>query len=113
MTDAGLAWAAGLFEGEGCSWTSRNKNGTVKIGLSVTSTDRDVLERFAAIVGGTGRVRARAKNPTRNAATKPVFQWTTQEREDVRRILRLMRPLLGERRAAKADVLLSIDFTRR
>lgn len=49
-----LAWAAGLFDGEGCTYLSRGKRVRDRptVVLSITqSFDREVLDRFAAAVG--------------------------------------------------------------
>ena len=94
MTDAALAWAAGLFEGEGCITLSR-VGGRVYLSLSISmhGRDRDVLDRFAGVVG-VGAVAGPHKNgmcrwsatgmPAQRLASEPRF--TTQ---------------LGERRAAR------------
>lgn len=62
MTDADIAWAAGLFEGEGCITLSR-VGGRAYLSLSVSMhpRDRDVLERFASAVGA-GAVAGPHKN---------------------------------------------------
>jgi hypothetical protein len=111
-----LAWACGLFEGEGCAWARPNSanyrakrpnGGDMRtVGMSVTSTDRDVLERFARVVGGPGRIYG-PKNPGNREGTRPVYYWTTQRRAEVARLLTLFRPMLGERRGAKADEVLA------
>lgn len=58
-SDLDVAWAAGLFEGEGCFTRNftRSKNGPRRVHLQMTlvSTDLDVLQRFARIVGGNTR----------------------------------------------------------
>jgi hypothetical protein len=43
-----IAWLAGLWEGEGCFLAMKRNTIAMKIGM----TDRDVIERAAAIVGG-------------------------------------------------------------
>src|SRR5689334_3983660 len=44
----GLAWAAGLFEGEGCFHFASRANRVIV--ASLTTTDEDVVRRFHAIV---------------------------------------------------------------
>jgi hypothetical protein len=46
-----VAWAAGLFEGEGCWNAYVRKGGKVQMQVRLEMTDKDVVERFAAIVG--------------------------------------------------------------
>ena len=43
-----LAWAAGLFEGEGCFYI--NEKGKY-VNATVTSTDKDVLDAFLQVIG--------------------------------------------------------------
>lgn len=47
-TEADIAWAAGLFEGEGA--ICQDKKGRVR--LSLKMTDFDCVRRFAEVVGG-------------------------------------------------------------
>lgn len=57
-----IAWAAGLFEGEGCSsWNNRNK----RISLQLATTDEDVVLRFKRAIGNIGIVNGpyQPKNP--------------------------------------------------
>jgi hypothetical protein len=44
-----VAWAAGIFEGEGC--IVRKNNGR-SIGLSISNTDLEILERVQRLLGG-------------------------------------------------------------
>lgn len=71
--DEEIAWAAGLFEGEG---TITQSSGIVN--LRVTSTDGDVLDRFAEVVGA-GKVYGPyvyAKPDGRRR--KPFYVWVCQ-----------------------------------
>lgn len=50
-----LAWAAGFFDGEGCVSRKKNQsNGRRAPFLQVSQTNRVVLDRFQAAVGGLG-----------------------------------------------------------
>lgn len=75
-----LAWAAGLFEGEGCISLRRYKSPKVRRRpmpiLRVSSTDEDVLRRFAKIVGHE-HVRGPFKNGGKNwkPSYKLVWKW--------------------------------------
>jgi hypothetical protein len=95
-TPTEIAWAAGLFEGEGCIVTDK-KTGYHR--LILTMTDKDVVEKFAKIVGIERVVPLqRAPDPTR----KPAWTWRTGKRVEVRRILATFLPYLGNRRGYKA-----------
>lgn len=50
-----LAWAAGFFDGEGCT-VQRHIKGNVYPALSVSQVERAPLERFQRAVGGLGTI---------------------------------------------------------
>ena len=88
--DLQIAWAAGLFEGEG--YITRNK-GYPKIGL--TMTDKDVVNKFVALFA-LGKVRTRERPPC-----KTQYEWQISGKQ-CKVILEQLLPYLGERRAYKA-----------
>ena len=105
MEPAEIAWAAGLFEGEGCISTFRQKHHVMThVRLYVQMTDRDVLEKFCRIVecGKVGPER-RYGRPHH----KPSYVWQISNRADCERILLAFRPWLLARRGAKADEVLA------
>jgi hypothetical protein len=97
-----IAWAAGLFEGEGCiSHTTKNLPR-----LYIGMTDKDVIERFVKIVD-FGKITTRIR---KNPEHKPQWIWQIQKASEVNRILMMFLPYLGERRAYKAlNALDTID----
>jgi hypothetical protein len=100
--DISLAWAAGLFEGEGCiSVNSRAGGGKRFVRqwiLELSSCDADVVHRFASTVGA-GKVRERNKL---TVAGKRVWTWGVYNKADVVDVLNLMLPNLGIRRSLRA-----------
>jgi hypothetical protein len=91
--DQEIAWAAGLFEGEGTL-------GSFPHGwaLAVQMTDEDVIRRFAEFVG-VGHVGGPyGPYPGRG---KVCWTWHTSRREHVLSFCALFGPLMGERRAAR------------
>jgi hypothetical protein len=101
------AWAAGLFDGEGCIHIGRqtkaphNKYYQLTLGMN----DLDVVERFADL-WGVGKVW------TRHATAKwnTFYYWRISKRTEVARILAAMLPYFGNRRAHKAlDILDDIE----
>ena len=95
-----VAWAAGLFEGEG-SWYARRCGDFVYARASLASTDEDVVRRFFAVVG-CGAVHREADRPGR----KPIWRWQVQSRVDFAAIADQLKPWLGTRRLQQlADVL--------
>jgi len=101
MNAAQLAWAVGLFEGEGCI-LHVTRAGHRRRALFLGMTDEDVVLRFADLMScGTVRV------VPRRDGHKTLFQWRLYEWSELERVLRAMLPLLGERRAEKARALLA------
>lgn len=98
MRDVEIAWAAGVFEGEG----SVTSTGRSAARASVEMSDLDVLERLQHILGG--RVNGpRQRGPRR----KPMYRWEVSSRGEVLLVLRLLLPWLGDRRRARAEEVIA------
>ena len=95
-----IAWAAGLFEGEGTLYVTA-QTGTPCAALKMT--DEDVVRRFASIIG-EGRVSKAIPGFPR----KPIWLWRLGTKAKVSALIELLYPYLGERRRAKADEILTI-----
>lgn len=105
MEAADIAWAVGLFEGEGCIMFFKQKHHVLThVRLALAMTDKDVVDRFCRIVE-CGKVSPEQRRPKPNH--KSVYVWQISNRHDVERILLAFRPWFGERRTAKADALLA------
>lgn len=102
-----VAWAAGLFEGEGWIGTRKGANETAprQLKLQIESMDEDALHRFCAIVGcgGVSGPFSRRDRPER----KPIWRWQAAC-APAARALDLMLPHLGQRRTARAEEVLSL-----
>ena len=116
-----IAWAAGLFEGEGAICGTQkyhaiiNQNGERrKAGFRwwavMHSTDHDVLRRFHAVVGA-GKVYGPYRDK-RSDDYKPQLRWATNTLEDTQIVLRLLLRHLGERRSTKAIECLEAQYVR-
>jgi hypothetical protein len=103
--DLKLAWAAGLFEGEGCvSVEKRNGGRRVGIRLAVTSTDEDVLRAFQEAVRCGKVYGPYARNKSRQSHQphwKPKYHWVTNLAGDAYTLRDAFRPYLGQRRLAR------------
>lgn len=97
-TPTDIAWAAGLFEGEGC--IAEHTGGW---GLQLLMTDADVVLRFEAIAGA-GSTNARKPAPENH---KIVYVWRTRRAQEVERLLGLFLPYLGQRRRGVAETALA------
>ena len=91
-----IEWAAGLFEGEGCISYKHGKYNTYPR-LYLKMTDKDMVEKFAEVVG-YGNVNY---VPTKKE-WKDAYAWEICKASEVRRIIAAMLPYLGLRRAYKA-----------
>lgn len=111
MNEVEIAWAAGLFEGEGCVARQPhhkvNGSGTydyVSYVLKVAMTDEDVIHKLQRVLGG--KVYTRKTVPDR----KQAWTWQLAQESEVLRIARLFRPHMGLRRGADLDlVILEIE----
>lgn len=93
------AWAAGIFEGEGCLYS---RPGRGQATLAVQMCDRDIVERFATIMG-CGRMGFQA---SKNPKHRDLWKWVAGRRDDVLRICDRLYPMMGVRRRAKMDEVL-------
>ena len=98
-TREGLAWAAGLFEGEGCIAHSKPSKSRPRHQwfLVVASTDLDVLERLSEVTG-MGSITG----PFERGSNKVHWVWRVTRREHVYALLAALYPWLGKRRQERA-----------
>lgn len=99
-----IAWAAGLFEGEGCIYFRYEKDKYLKLKLVLVTTDKDVIIKFHQIIG-YGSIKQIA---WRKFTTKTTWEWAINSREEAKLCLNLLVPYLGERRKQKAKELLKV-----
>jgi hypothetical protein len=98
------AWAAGLFEGEGCMY--KTPQGYHYIQLKMT--DLDVVERFREWLGHGNIIRDTGGD---KYGHKKVYQLKVGKGDVVRNALSKMLPYFGNRRAHKAlDFLDDIEL---
>lgn len=103
-TDAELAWAAGLFEGEGSFHIAKTPYGSRVPVMNLGMTDRDVVEKFQRIADSS-----RVKGPIhRVPGRKPMYTLEIAKRSDVKRLILAFLPWFGERRTAKAREVLAL-----
>lgn len=88
-----IAWAAGLFEGEGCATIS---SGQRQPRLQLQMVDEDVVRRFHRIVD-CGAVHGYPYEHPR----QDVWQWSVQGAADVLTLGQVLLPHLGGRRSER------------
>jgi len=99
-----IAWAAGLFEGEGCFTVTGKRLSRA----ALHNTDEEIVRRFAAIVN-VGTVYA-TNPPSRPAHYKPQWVWIA-ECDDVAVVLQLFRPFLSNRRLERGEEVVRLRET--
>lgn len=88
-----VAWAAGLFEGEGSFGVTAGRGDQCALVASMAMVDEDVMCRFHEVVGvGFLISTERTKNG------KQVFRWGTKNMLEALHVADLLGPWLGERR---------------
>lgn len=97
MTSEDRAWAAGFFDGEGCFSLATRGNRAV---ATISQNDREVLDRFRAVVGCGAIYGPHMGNPLTHQ--HPFFSWRVGSRADFDRVVEALWPWLGsvKRRAA-------------
>lgn len=100
-----IAWAGGIFEGEGTIILTHRTNGDLGMygKIKVAMTDKDSVARFAKALG--------LSQPTvydrhDRDGHKPIWGSGTAKRSEVIRVLGLLMPYLGQRRTKKAQEVL-------
>jgi hypothetical protein len=105
-----IAWAAGLFEGEGCiSYTTHPRRKNNGVYLQLTMVDEDVVRHFGYIVQ-LGRVDGPhySKQKLKNGGDKkPYWYWKVHGLEKVQAIVAWFWPWLGDRRKQRAIKLMN------
>lgn len=96
-----IAWAAGLFEGEGtfCANKAKRAGGfSFYPRAQLASTDHDVILRFQEAVG-VGKIRGPYdKNGSAGIRPKPIYFWTTNKPEEFAELVNMFWDLMCERR---------------
>ena len=101
-----LAWAAGLFEGEGTAYNSPDRRWptTPRISLAVRMTDEDAVRRFGTAVN-VGKVYG-PYGPYQHRSSKPEWMWSTGKFEHIQAVIAMLWWGLGSRRKAQCRTVL-------
>jgi len=102
------AWAAGLFDGEGCFYLTAARQSTGWRGASLYLSQSsgggppDTIRRFHAAIEGLGTLSG-PHEPRSPWSRLPQYHWQTSGRHSVSAVLRLLWPWLG--RASRERVI--------
>lgn len=97
-----LAWASGLFEGEGCISGYVTKDGGRGIQLSLRMTDEDTVARFREVFG-FGRIY---QTPAHGSRQK-TYNWHVGTFQRTQAVIAMLWPWLCQRRRARAKQVLT------
>lgn len=104
-SDIEIAWLAGLLEGEGSFMMCNNRGGgkTYRYPkIVVGMTDRDIIERVAAIFGTSVYNLPDYTYPQYQKPRKPAYRAAVQGTKAAE-LMKALYPWLGARRRAKVD----------
>lgn len=108
-----LAWAAGLFEGEGCFSSHKTGNRISGIDVSITSADEDVLIKFHQIMKNIGTINGPYHQTTPDGRPKKsVWKWHVCNFEGAQATIAMLWSWLGTRRKNKAKECLKAFHNR-
>jgi hypothetical protein len=89
-----IAWCAGVFEGRGSFGTFYENEGRTKRIQMYFNAQKDLVERFAAIMGGTIRFEAK------EGYSRETWKWWSTDDSDT--CIRLFWPYLSDRMIQRA-----------
>src|SRR5882672_1246167 len=111
-----LAWAAGFFDGEGHIGSHvgklRGRYTRRDLQISISQTDRWVLDRFRESVGGLGRVGGPLVRSYRNPNEHDVYQYQIARFEHVQAIIAMLWPWLSPIKKVQAAAALTATRAR-
>jgi hypothetical protein len=111
-----LAWAAGFFDGEGCTGFyshsgDGDKHKRMKLVMSIAQINRETLEKFNRIIGGYGRI---CTYKTTNVNWKPRWQLAINGLKNCQFVITLLWQWLSEPKRKQAEEALkaAIKYNR-
>lgn len=115
-----LAWAAGFFDGEGCTWSGirlrKDRKWTQRhLAASIGQArleGRNLLERFQKAVNGVGAISGPFRQ--RQLNRQEFWQWRVNTFEEVQAVVAMLWIFLGNIKRRQAQIALRSyrDFVR-
>ena len=97
-----LAWAGGLFTGEGTTGYSLNGTRVRRIRMQLQMTTEADVQRFHKAVGSLGTIIGPRDMTKWNPNAKPLYRWGVANFEGVQAIIAMLWPWLGNTKKAQA-----------
>ena len=115
MCETEVAWAAGFFDGEG--WVGGGRTGGRSIRVSITQTDRFVLDRFrnAVDAGTVHGPFVNEANRRRGIGGKPFWAYRAGSRTGITQVHERLRPFLSPAKVGQfeaAMIRLGPDYSK-
>lgn len=115
-TDAELAWAVGILEGEGTFSifkSARCVGPRRVISVQCAMSDEDIILRMKSIFNVGTIYKSQSPIIRKDGSLrKPIWTWTVTNFKDQQFILEIVLPYLGKRRTAKVKELLEYIYGR-
>lgn len=109
VSDIDIAWAAGVFEGEGCIGVYKQPDGRPNVAVKVVMSDEDVLIKFNSIFPSKNGLKQLVD--IRKDSYKTCWLWGLYSKESTTLFLKTIYPYLGSRRRLKCEELFSLVAT--
>lgn len=109
-----LAWAAGFSDGEGHVARLKYRGKThINVSLQIGNTDKELLERFFAVIGKLGNIYGPFhKKPRLGSIYKPYWMWTSRRFEHAQAVCAMLWHWLGEtHRTQMAEMLKGAGYS--
>jgi hypothetical protein len=101
MTESDIAWACGLFEGEGSVFLNPRKHAFA----CITMTDPEPVRAFHQIIG-FGSLDGPFPPPKSHPTWKKKWRWRSGDRRNIERLLELFKSRLSPRRLKQFETVL-------
>ena len=98
-------WIAGLLEGEGTFYNGSNGKYRYPC-IQLAMTDKDIIDRAHAIIGGKGRVFTKNPGPVDGAPRQVLYTFKVHGQNAVNVMNEIM-PIMGVRRMARMKEVIS------
>ena len=104
-----LAWAAGFFDGEGCTYLGRlNRSGTRFAAASISQTEPSTLQRFRTALG-LGTVAGPYGPHPGDKCRSPMWSWRVNSFEETQASIAMLWCWLSTPKRAQAKRILALS----